>query len=171
MDFNWKIDYAVGIFNGNGINVKDNNKSKDFSARLIVNPVKYLALSGSYYNGSYGKTGESHSRERVAAGFKWEDNNGLVIRSEYLYGKTAQMESEGVYAFGGYSINGKWQPVVRFDYFQKNKADASTRERDYLAGLNYMPVKWLKFQVNYTYKIPAAGKNTNNVVLQLFAIL
>ncbi|MDR0815476.1 MAG: OprO/OprP family phosphate-selective porin, partial [Bacteroidales bacterium] len=48
------IDYAVGLFNGSGINTTDNNKSKDFSGIVSVHPVKPLTLAVFHYNGSTG---------------------------------------------------------------------------------------------------------------------
>ena len=50
------IDYIAGFYNGNGINLKDNNKHKDFSGRLEIHPIRALTLSASYYNESLERT-------------------------------------------------------------------------------------------------------------------
>lgn len=163
------VDYAVGIFNGNGINIKDNNKSKDFSGRLTINPLRFLSFAGSYYNGRYGKEGETHGRMRVGVGAKWEDSR-LLLRSEYIYGKTGGVESDGVYAVAGYFIRPKFQPVLKYDYFLQDKSDSSTAENDYSIGLNYYPIKALRLQANYTCKKPAARKSIHLLALQFFAI-
>lgn len=144
------IDYAVGVFNGYGINIKDNNKSKDFSGRLTISPLQHLSFAGSYYYGRYGKEGETHGRMR--AGAKWEDSR-LLFRSEYIYGKTGGVESDGVYAVAGYFVHPKFQPVLRYDYFLQDKSRSSTAETDYSVGLNYYPIKVLRFSANYTYKM------------------
>ena len=39
------LNYNIGVFNGAGINAKDNNSSKDFIARLIVKPIKGLSIN------------------------------------------------------------------------------------------------------------------------------
>lgn len=166
-DFNY-LTYAVGLFNGNGINVKDNNKSKDFSGTLTFRPVRDISIWGSYYNGCYGKEGDSHSRERAGGGLEWKDKKS-VFRSEYIYGNTGGQKSEGVYALAGYYVHSKVQVLLKYDYFQQNKSVTDTRENDYLVGLNYSPLKCLKLQANYVYKSKRASKDVNYVAMQFFA--
>ena len=48
------LGYNFGVFNGEGLNVKDKNKSKDLVARLTLRPVRGLQIAGSYYWGEYG---------------------------------------------------------------------------------------------------------------------
>ena len=43
------LGYNFGVFNGEGLNVKDKNKSKDLVARLTLRPVRGLQIAGSYY--------------------------------------------------------------------------------------------------------------------------
>lgn len=101
------VDYAVGVFNGNGpANFKknekglDNNNRKDIVGRLEVHPgMKDLTLSGSFYYGLYkgssdpsvleeGKTNFGHGvRNRWTAGAQYNDGK-LVLRGEYIAGKT-----------------------------------------------------------------------------------
>ena len=94
------VDYAIGMFNGNGANQLDNNNRKDIVGRLEVHPgLKDLTLSGSYYYGLYkgssdptaleeGKTNFGHGvRNRWTAGAQYNDGK-LVLRGEYIAGKT-----------------------------------------------------------------------------------
>ena len=99
------VDYAVGVFNGNGANQLDNNNRKDIVGRLEVHPgLKALTLSGSYYYGMYrnttvedeiaangvarGKTVFPNGvRNRWAAGIQYNDDK-LVLRGEYISGRT-----------------------------------------------------------------------------------
>ncbi|MBO6025603.1 MAG: hypothetical protein J6P83_12235 [Bacteroidales bacterium] len=99
------VDYAVGVFNGNGANNLDNNNRKDIVGRLEVHPgLKDLTLSGSYYYGLYrnttvedqiatsgiavGKTVFPNGvRNRWTAGAQYNDGK-LVIRGEYISGQT-----------------------------------------------------------------------------------
>ena len=106
------VEYALGVFNGNGPTVLDNNNRKDIAGRLEVHPgLKNLTLSGSYYNGYYtNKTVETEindlidgtldfgdktsldklghgKRNRWSAGIQYNDGS-LVIRGEYLSGIT-----------------------------------------------------------------------------------
>lgn len=105
------VNYSIGVFNGNGVNVVDNNNRKDIVGRLEIHPMlKAITLSGSYYWGSYrNKTVESEIkgletgtgfgdklsldkyghgvRNRWAAGLQYNDGN-LMVRGEYLCGTT-----------------------------------------------------------------------------------
>ena len=109
------IDYAVGVFNGNGINVTDNNNRKDIVGRLEVHPgLKALTLSGSYYYGLYRNSNvegdikaiengtfawgndtilnkyNHGTRNRWTIGAQYNDGN-LVVRGEYINGMTNYM--------------------------------------------------------------------------------
>lgn len=93
------VEYALGVFNGNGPTTTDNNNRKDLVGRLEVHPgLKALTLSGSYYYGLYkgssvsnaevGKPYFDHgARNRWSAGAQYNDGK-LVIRGEYINGKT-----------------------------------------------------------------------------------
>ena len=99
------VDYALGVFNGNGPTTTDNNNRKDLVGRLEVHPgLKALTLSGSYYYGMYrnttvedeiaangvarGKTVFPNGvRNRWAAGIQYNDDK-LVLRGEYISGQT-----------------------------------------------------------------------------------
>jgi len=94
------VDYAVGVFNGNGVNVIDNNNRKDIVGHIELHPgMKALTLSGSYYYGMYkssndadavatGETNLGHgARNRWTAGAQYNDGN-LVVRGEYISGQT-----------------------------------------------------------------------------------
>ena len=45
------LDYYVQLLDGAGINTLDNNQSKDIDARLVLHPLRFLSLGGSYYDG------------------------------------------------------------------------------------------------------------------------
>lgn len=53
------LNYNVGVFNGEGINIKDKNKSKDVVARLMVQPLRALSFAGYYY---WGEVGTDYAR-------------------------------------------------------------------------------------------------------------
>ncbi|MBQ8957686.1 MAG: hypothetical protein IJ057_04210 [Bacteroidales bacterium] len=127
------VDYAVGVFNGNGPTTTDNNNRKDLVGRLEVHPgLKALTLSGSYYYGKYkssndaanvatGETNLGHgTRNRWAVGGQFNDGT-LLVRSEYVSGQTGYqagtindlgtaitedrfLNSNGFYAVAGYNF-------------------------------------------------------------------
>ena len=148
------LDYSIGVFNGAGINNRDNNKSKDVVARVNVNPIKPITLSVSGYLGeAYLNDSTKHAtRNRLGFGVRYDDKKWL-FRSEYLYGITHKMESMGIYAVLGYTFFGKLQPLLRFDCFHQDTKSISTREIDYMAGINYWFISQKAgLQLNFTYK-------------------
>ncbi|MDR0367530.1 MAG: OprO/OprP family phosphate-selective porin [Bacteroidales bacterium] len=148
------IEYNIGVFNGSGINTNDNNKSKDVIARIFVNPIKPISISLSGYVGeAYLNDSMRHeTRDRYGVGVRYDDKKWL-FRTEYIYGKTADMESSGAYAVLAYTFFGKLQPVLRMDYFQQDMSSNATAEIDYMAGVNYwfIPQK-IGLQLNLTHR-------------------
>ncbi|MDR1898119.1 MAG: OprO/OprP family phosphate-selective porin [Prevotellaceae bacterium] len=163
------FEYSIGLFNGNGINTSDNNRSKDFSGIISINPLKELTLSVSHYNGSTRVQSEAFQRVRTGGGIKY-DNRKTLIRSEYIRGKTKNAESDGYYIVAGYFIHPKIQALVKYDYFQKDISIKETRQANYIVGINYFPVKDFHFKFNYSYRTTVNNNPFNHVALQFFAI-
>ena len=150
------VNYAVGVFNGNGPTTTDNNNRKDLVGRLEVHPgLKDLTLSGSYYYGKYNKDEDYNGiRNRWAAGAQYNDGK-LVIRSEYLSGTTGyqgfegegapdQFNSFGYYAMAGYNFQfgkeGKIQklmPVLRYEHFEQQTGVFGIQTADHV--VYYLP--------------------------------
>lgn len=100
------LGYNFGVFNGEGLNVKDKNKSKDLVARLTLRPVRGLQIAGSYYWGEYGS--DYLKRVRYGAGACY-DEGPLVVRAEWICGTTGlpaggELDSDGWYAVGGWPL-------------------------------------------------------------------
>ena len=156
------VDYAVGVFNGNGANQLDNNNRKDLVGRL------------EDFNGT---------RNRWAAGLQYNDGK-LVIRGEYLSGNTGyqgfegeeapnQFNSKGYYAVAGYNFQfgkeGKEQklmPVLRYEHFEQQTGVLGLHTADYViymlpnfsaptsyytVGINYWPLKSVNFKLDYSF--------------------
>ncbi|HKB83849.1 MAG TPA: porin, partial [Burkholderiales bacterium] len=63
-----KFEYAVGVFNGAGINVSDTNNSKDVVGRLGFNPLRGLRFGVSGYEGTQVDIqSKSGNRDRIGA--------------------------------------------------------------------------------------------------------
>lgn len=48
------VSFNLGVFNGEGLNTRDRNRSKDVVARLTLRPARGLQIAGSGYWGEYG---------------------------------------------------------------------------------------------------------------------
>ena len=165
------INYAIGVFNGNGANALDNNNRKDIVGRLNVHPgLKDLTLSGSYYYGKYSTdVVDRGSRNRWTAGAQYNDGN-LIVRAEYLSGSTGYntvvdstnviisedlFNSNGYYAVAGYNFKlGKnksqqLMPVFRYEHFTKDVSIEKSGTTFYTVGLSYWPIKYVNLKVNY----------------------
>ncbi|MDR2036829.1 MAG: OprO/OprP family phosphate-selective porin [Bacteroidales bacterium] len=161
------INYSVGLFNGSGINTTDANKSKDFSGILTINPVKYLSLATYHYNGSTGAQENTFQRVRTGFGVKYDDGHWLA-RGEYIKAKTDDFKSEGAYAVLGCFVYPKIQILVKYDYFKRDLNNSDTRQQNYTAGINYLPVKNIRLQLNYTYAT-SPERDINSVAIQLMS--
>jgi hypothetical protein len=145
------IEYKLAVLNGNVINAVDNNKSKDYLATLYINALKPLTIGGSYYTGKYGPEATKYTRDRYSVGAKYDDGK-LLVRSEYIAGKTAAIESKGFYASAAYYVTKKIQPVLKYDTYKSNSAVATTPITNYIAGVNYWITPKSRVQLNYTHK-------------------
>lgn len=168
------LNYNLAIFNGCGINQKkDNNTSKDFVGRLMVNPIKDLTIAGYYqygegnFNSTTYSTFFDHDAEgnpignskfvkyhRYGGGIAYNGKHAFA-RSEYIRGNTGVLISEGAYAQAGWKFStskaGCGSLGVRFDYFD-NDIFNKQREFNYTLGATYQPWKYLRLQINYTIK-------------------
>lgn len=168
------ISYNVGLFNGEGLNVRDQNRSKDLVARLTLKPFAGFQIAASGYWGKYG--GESLKRVRYGAGACY-DRGPVVLRAEWIGGTTGflqedgirivEQESDGWYAVGGWRVTTSLMAVVRYDTFLEDTAVHATRQTNCTAGLLWQPVKHLRCQLNYTHEDYAAPSVSDRNVVSL----
>ena len=173
------VDYALGVFNGNGPTTTDNNNLKDLVGRLEVHPgLKALTLSGSYYYGKYTKDDNVNcTRNRWAAGVQYNDGK-IVLRGEYIGGTTGvahtvipedlgYFNSNGYYGVIGYNFQAgeqKIMPVLRYDHFTKDVSIAKGGTNWYTVGINYWPLKSINFKLDYSLIQKESGSNSHRVV-------
>ncbi len=175
------INYNVGVLNGNGINTKDDNKSKDIFGRLTIKTSKDFALAAYYQWGEanltpikesnptmyaeYGWNGNAEyvKTHRWGGGFSYDGEKGFA-RGEYIAGLTGSLASEGLYVEGGYRhhlpknagvfwAGGMVDYYCRntFDYIHRDTKNAAVNMR-YSVCLGYEPVKYFRLQLAYSLK-------------------
>lgn len=172
------VNYEVGVFNGAGINVTDNNKSKDVAARLTIQPLQKLKIAAYYLMGEtniisllskYPTIGDSWSNHsyvaynRYGGGIDYS-NDFLFARTEYIAGKTGDYLSSGIYAQIGYKLRDKFSVGLRYDYFDQNLNASAPCQTSYTVALSYYPWKHLRLQAEYTlqkFNAVAQTPNTN----------
>jgi len=168
------IDYRLGIFNGAGINVMDNNDNKDYAARLILHPIAGLDISGAYYDGSRFipevrtdnvVTTPSYNvdRDRYGADLSYDIKN-FSLRSEYIKGKDDQVKREGYYVMAGYYfLQRKVQVVGKYDFYDTDLSKADNASSWAVLGANYFFNSNTKLQANYTIKMEEGLEIDNNM--------
>ena len=167
------VDYRVGVYNGSGINVVDNNEKKDYAARLILHPLTGLDISGALYNGSRFvpevRTGTvvttpSKSVDRNRYGFDLSyDLKNLSVRSEYIHGTDDLIDREGYYVQGGYYFfQKKFQLIAKYDFYDADLAIGDNAATWYVLGANYNFNTATRLQFNYTLKEEEGSGIDNN---------
>lgn len=154
------IDYAVGVYNGSGINKADNDKAKDVAGRLHFNVLQDLAITTSAYHGTVIDSA-THHNERYGVGLLY-DNDKLVVRSEYFAGRDEDLKSFGYYVLAEYWINPKIAPLIRLDSFNYNSELDEMSQYNCLVGFEYWPIKSVRLQANYTCKAFNSGAPSTN---------
>lgn len=167
------VDYRLGVYNGAGINVADNNEKKDYAARLILHPLAGLDISGAYYDGSRlvpeVRTGNvvtspstTVNRDRYGIDLSYDLKN-FSLRSEYIHGTDDQVERGGYYVMGGYFFfQKKLQLVAKYDFYDADKGIADNASEWVVLGANYAFNANTKLQANYSIKDEEGTSIDNN---------
>lgn len=166
------IEYWIGLFNGTGINLAENNTTKDVSARLLVHPIPGLDLGGSYYDGVgifIPSLSENHLRKRVGVELHYE-LKGFSFQTEYLKGEDGIVTKYGYYLQAGYYILPKLQIVGKFDSFDPDKAKSKNQTYIYFGGINYTFNPTTRLQLGYNAKQKQGGGPNTNVGVAQFTI-
>ena len=140
------FDYSVGLFNGAGVNKKDDNHRKDAALRLVAHVTRDLWIGGDYYNGATSVT--QIEKERAEAEFAFTRKDWSV-RGEYIWGRDGAVHRRGSYTQLAYRFQPKWDGLFKFEEFDSNVHTAANEVRTYIMGLNWYLSNWVKFQANY----------------------
>ncbi len=153
------LDYTLGLYNGAGINVADNNKEKDISGSLGISPVKDLWLHGRFYKG-HGRTTSDPlvitERARFGASASYKYKNWL-LEGEYLQGtdesdSLGQLERNGFYVTLGYTpVKDKIQLLLRLDNYDPNSKPENIDHAitKYILAANWYFTKNTRIQFEY----------------------
>lgn len=162
------IDYAVGVFNGSGINTADRNEQKDLAGRLVLHPLKDLSVGGSYYLGRATlstATASKQDRDRVGAEFAYV-HDPVSLKGEYIKGKDNGIKKDGWYAQAGYFfIPKKLQGVFKYDAYDSNVKAGKNATNVYTLGGSWYFNKWAFLQANYELKDEKGKELRNNTLL------
>jgi phosphate-selective porin len=165
-------EYYLGVFNGAGINKADTNKAKDVSGRLILHPLKDLAVGGSFYQGRNNPVanGPDVTRDRFGFEAAWLPGR-FSLKGEYLWAKDDIVSKSGWYIQGGYFIlPKKLQAIIKWDTFDNDRGVSGGRTDLLTLGANWFLLGKTKLMVNYTlYRTEGEGTTNQAVSIQFQA--
>jgi hypothetical protein len=169
------LDYTLGVYNGSGINVADNNQDKDISASLGISPIKDLWIFGRFLNG-VGRTTVQPTvdadRTRFGGNISYK-YKGFLFEGEYLSASDesdslALLERSGYYITLGYTpIKDKLQIIARIDNYDPNTAAEDNITNKYILATSYFFTKNTRIQLEYNLVLEEAATQKKN---NLFAI-
>ena len=182
------VHYQIGVFNGQGINVKDVDNKKDIIGGAWVSPVKGLRIGAFGWTGSYARKDKgtnnivSLNQHRYAFSVEYK-NADWQLRSEYIHSTGGAFKNsdendatlnsgignkaDGVYALCiAPIIKGKLRAKCRYDLYRQS-AEWSSSRTQYEVGLNWLLHKNLEIQSEYALINDRQLANHNYSVIDL----
>ena len=165
------LHYQVGVYNGEGINSKDQDNRKDIIGGLWVMPIKGVRIGAFGWTGSRGgmldpTTGQkvSMKKNRYAISAEY-DKDEWTFRTEYIHSQgwgaassgnnvreidfSKGDKADGFYVFGiAPIIKSKLHAKARYNLYRKDKTWGNSKTM-YEIGLNYYFNK--RMQINAEY--------------------
>lgn len=153
------LEYDLGVFNGSGMNIADNNNDKDFGGFLRVSPIKNMWISGRAYQGYGAKllanADSTADRTRFGGDISYRYKSFLV-EAEYLTatddgeGDEDALERAGYYVTFAYTvIPDKFQVAARLDNYDKNTEKDLDVVNKYVLAANWYFSKTTRIQLEY----------------------
>lgn len=169
----WTIaEYAVGLFNGSGLNKADADGHKDFSGRLVLHPVRGLSLGGSVYRGRRSPAEGEPLAERNKEGLEALYGAGRVtLKAEYIHARDGLVSKSGWYVLAGvFALPGRLQGLVRYDALDLDRAVAGNGRSLVTFGVTWTIAGRTKLQANYEiHRLESGGREKSGLLAQFQA--
>jgi phosphate-selective porin len=166
------VDYALGLFNGSGLNKADTNSHKDLSGRIVFHPLKFLSLGASLYRGkqdsSPGAPLVRRNKEGLEAALVLK---AFSLKSEYIHAQDDLVSKAGWYVQAGFfALPAKLQPLVRYEFLDLDRAVSGDGTNIISVGINWFIVGRTKLQLNYEiHRLQAGGREKSGLLAQFQA--
>lgn len=183
-DGHYYLNYSLGLFNGAGMNLRDNNNHKDVAAMINILPTKNITLSGSFIigkgnaqvNDMFGTIveGADYTRNRWSVGAE-VNYKPLKLRTEYMQGRNGDINNRAFYAELWCRLFRNFDVVLDYDYLNKNTSmskeardalPAWTRTNNYMVGLQYWVYKACRISTQYIFSDRNTGPDTKAWITQ-----
>ncbi len=176
-----KVDYAVGIFNGNGANNKvDDENGKTFVGRVAINARDDLAIGASFANRMIQDFTTISGTDTTLADENFQavevdvdygvganaGEKGPWVQAEFLWGNNPHFTNTdtdflGFTAAGSFNIPTESvdallsvRPALRFDWSRRNSDDENTQTILLTPGLDFFFDKNNRLQINLDVNVP-----------------
>ena len=183
-DGHYYLNYSLGVFNGAGMNLRDNNKHKDVAAMINILPTKNITLSGSFIigkgnaqaNDMFGTIAEGtdYTRNRWSVGAE-VNYKPMKLRTEFMQGRNGDINNRAFYAELWCRVFRNFDVVLDYDYLNKNTSmskeardafPAWTRTNNYMVGLQYWVYKACRISTQYIFSDRNTGPDTKAWITQ-----
>ena len=180
---NTRLNYALALMNGSGLNRVDNNNKKDIVGRVTYKVFDFMTIGGSFRYG-YPKLNNDDDSRTTYGGEVLFDINNLHIQGEYIYDEGAYdpgadtgcgseplalgEKRDGAYGMIWYDTKWNLQPVFKYEFFDQDLdlKDVPYRYSEKMTiGLNYYFNKAIRLQVNYQANIETVINEDNDKFL------
>ncbi len=145
--------FQIAATNGGRRLLRDDNKQKDITGRVVWAPRHWLSLGVATLQGKAGP--ERHERDRYNAEFKL-GSNLTGFQTEFYRAKDANIWSSAYYVAGfwAFPTKARWlthiQPVLRYEQIDRSDHDREKELRLVTFGFSLLfDQHRSKFQVNY----------------------
>lgn len=169
------LNYSIGVFNGAGMNQKENNNQKDLIGQVNLMPLSGTTFSASFILGTaqaqatspYGRfaQGDNYKRNRLSVGA--DHKNALFcLRTEAMWGNDGGAKSMGWYANAEINLTKRLDLVANYDYLKRNLDLSDSSTQTLIGGLQYWVYKQCCVRSQFVYKDPRSGASTKMWVTQ-----
>jgi len=174
-----KFRYSAALMNGSGLGIKDNNKKKDVIGRATYQALNWLNIGASIRYGYPTNNDDDRTTYGIDALVQYKK---FAVQGEYIHdtgdfnraaggGCGAEPlplgeERDGAYVMATYDINTKFQPVLKWEYFDADKSQTTLGYQEiFTVGINYFMNKMVRLQVNYQAKDIDGVSSDNDALL------
>jgi len=97
------VKYSIAFLNGSGLGIYDDNTGKDFAGRVVISPLDFVKVGGSF---GYGKTNPTNpdsalnDKLRFAGELQVKYGN-FLMQGEYIYGADELFSTSKIPIYGG----------------------------------------------------------------------
>lgn len=174
--------YSLALMNDYRRGVKDENNAKSLKGRIVLNPIEYLSIGGSF---AWGTTGADSDNDKIRFGADLEFRySNFLLQGEYIYGEdtgdyttgggcdgtplqfhTGGVKRSGYFIQAMYMTNFFLQPVFKFEGYDADTSIDDNSQTIMTYGLNYFFNDWTRLQVNYLYKAEQDNEIANDALM------